>query len=186
MKTKEKGGKKGDTSFSEFVGWLILTLIVFSVVLSILFIYTSVRYTSNMVTLHSQIANLTNIINLNESQVIFNKPISIGSSRLIGTPSLQLYVANITLHFNFTHAGYIVINTTGQSYIGLVLMQNYSKTWLGVNDSGVWGNFNYSVRSLTMPVLPGPATLILLNDVYSHNTTNTTPYKARLTITYHS
>jgi len=48
-------------------------------------------------------------------------------------------VANITLHFNFTHAGYIVINTTGQSDVWLTLTQNYSKAWFGANISDVVG-----------------------------------------------
>jgi len=134
----------------------------------------------------AQITNLISILNLNESQVIFNKPISIGPSRLISTctgfncSSFYFYIANMTLHFNFTHAGYIVINTTGQSDVGLLLTQNYSKTWFGANISDVAGIFNFSVRSLTMPVLPGPATL----KIFSYNAT--APYEAQLTITYHS
>jgi len=134
----------------------------------------------------AQITNLTNILNLNESQVIFNKPISIGPSRLIGTCTAfncsyyYSYIANMTLHFNFTHAGYIVINTTGQSYVALLLIQNYSKTWFGVNSSDVAGILNFSIRSLTMPVLPGPATL----KIFAYNAT--APYEAQLTITYHS
>jgi hypothetical protein len=134
----------------------------------------------------AQIANLTNLLNLNESQVIFNKPISIGPSRLISTctafncSAYYSYIANMTLHFNFTHAGYIVINTTGQSYVALLLIQNYSKTWFGVNSSDVAGILNFSIRSLTMPVLPGPATL----KIFVYNAT--APYEAQLTITYHS
>jgi len=134
----------------------------------------------------AQISNLINILNLNESQVIFNKPISIGPSSLMSTCTTfscsfyYSYIANMALHFNFTHAGYIVINTTGQSYVGLLLTQNYSKTWFGANISDVAGIFNFSVRSLTMPVLPGPSMLKL----YYYNAT--APYEAQLTITYHS
>jgi len=137
----------------------------------------------------AQITNLTNFLNLNESQVIFNNSILIlpSISICIFSPNCQYpTVANITLHFNFAHAGYIVINTTnitGQNYIFLFLTQNYSRTWFGTNSSGVGGILNFSVRSITMPVLPGPATLKLSY----YNTTNpTASYEARLTITYHS
>jgi len=180
MKTKEKDKRE------ESYKLIIIVALGADLILSILSMFFIAQFNQANVSLSqqkTQIANLTNLLNLNKSQVIFNKPILIGPSRLISTPSFQIYTANMTLHFNFTHAGYIVINTTGQSQVDLILMQNYSKTWLGTNDSGVWGTFNFSVRSLTMPVLPGPATLILLNDVYSQNTT---PYKAQLTITYHS
>ena len=183
MKTKEKDERKESYKLITIIA-LGIDLILF--ILSIFFITQFNQANLTIAQEHNQISNLTGILNLNKSQVIFNKPISIGPSLLIGAPSFQFYTANITLHFNFAHAGYIVINTTGQSQVGLILMQNYSRTWLGVNDSIVWGHFNYSIRSLTMPVLPGPATLILLNEAYSHNTTNTTPYKAQLTITYHS
>ena len=220
MKTKEKNEKRRGVSFNEFVGLLLLTLIVFSVVLSIFFIYTSVRYTSNIVALHSQILNLThsltqanttvinlnskliqaqitmamqkaqiinltNLLNLNKSQVIFNREISIGLSSLTSTCNIYGCYSypsesNITLHFTFVHAGYIVVNTTGTNYVLVELTQNYSKTWFGVNNTGVVGNFNYSVRSLTMPVLPGPAALRL----FYYNAT--VPYQAQLTITYYS
>ena len=133
----------------------------------------------------AKISNLTNILNFNKSQVIFNKTIFIGTSNPMSTSeilnsSYYPFVANTTLHFNFTHAGYIVVNSTGQKNILLILMQNYSRTLFGLNDSGVLGNLNFTVRSLTMPVLPGPATL----RVYYYNTT--TPYEARFTIIYHS
>jgi len=91
----------------------------------------------------AQITNLTNLLNLNEFKVIFDKPISISPSKIasicntFGYCSFYPVAANITLHFNFPHAGYIIINTTGQSYVWLTLTQNYSKTWFGVNDSGV-------------------------------------------------
>jgi hypothetical protein len=137
----------------------------------------------------AQITNLTNFLNLNESQVIFNNSILIlpSISICIFSPNCQYpTVANITLHFNFAHAGYIVINTTnitGQNYTFLFLTQNYSRTWFGTNSSGVEGILNFSVRSITMPVLPGPATLKLSY----YNTTNpTASYEARLTIIYHS
>jgi len=133
----------------------------------------------------AQITNLTNLLNFNESQVIFNKVISIGPSSIISTCNTYVCYnytseANITLHFTFAHAGYIVINTTGQNYIFLVMVQNYSKTWFGINNTVVIGNFNYSVNSLTMPVLPGSASLRL----FYYNAT--APYESRLTITYYS
>jgi len=137
----------------------------------------------------AQITNLTNFLNLNESQVIFNNSILIHPSISICIFSSNCQyptVANITLHFNFAHAGYIVINTTkitGQNYIFLVLTQNYSKTWFGTNSTTVIGNFNFSVRSITMPVLPGPATLKLS---YFNTTNATAPYKPQLTVTYYS
>jgi len=200
MKTKEKDEKEVNLSRSEFMrAVVILTPIVFSVALTILFVYISVTSTQTIAVLKhqlyqanstlaqqkAQISNLTGILNLNESQVIFNKAISIGSSNLMSTCntygcSSYPSAANTTLHFNFTHAGYIVINTTGQSYVFLLLMQNYSRTWSGVNDSGAAGTFNFSVRSLTMPVLPGPASLKL----FYYNAT--VPYEAQLTIIYHS
>jgi len=135
----------------------------------------------------AQITNLTNLLNLNESQVIFNGPVVI-------LPSIQICplfyncpnytsVANITLHFNFTHAGYIVIKTTAQNNVFLILTQNYSRTWFGTNSSGVIGILNTSVGSVIMPVLPGRATLRL----YYYNFTNTTgSYNSQLTIIYHS
>ncbi|MFP3279185.1 MAG: hypothetical protein RXP92_02665 [Candidatus Micrarchaeota archaeon] len=132
-----------------------------------------------------QIANLTNLINLNESQVIFNKAISINSGNLntvCNEFSCYSYpsVTNITLHFNFTHAGYIVINTTAPNTLYLALVQNYSRTWFDTNSSAVIGILNFSVRSITMPVLPGWAALKL---GYSNATV---PYRAQLTITYYS
>ena len=146
---------------------------------------TLIQVKSALATQKVQIANLTNILNLNESQVIFNKAISIGPSSLVSTCNIYgCYSypaeANITLHFTFAHAGYIVINTTSQSYAYLVMVQNYSRTWFGGNSTVVVGNFNFSVRSLTMPVLPGPAALRL----FYYNAT--APYEAQLTITYHS
>jgi len=134
----------------------------------------------------AQIFNLTSILNLNKSQVIFNKAISIGPSKPLVTCTISNFScsyhqpANMTLHFNFTYAGYIVINTTSQNYVFLALTQNYSKTWFGTNSTSITGNLNFSVRSLTMPVLPGPATLRLL---YLNTTV---PYEAQLTITYRS
>jgi len=133
----------------------------------------------------AQITNLTNLLNLNESQVIFNKAISINSGNLntvCNEFSCYSYpsVTNITLHFNFTHAGYIVINTTAPNTLYLALVQNYSRTWFNTNSSAVIGILNFSVRSITMPVLPGWATLKL---GYSNATV---PYQAQLTITYHS
>ena len=138
-----------------------------------------------------QIANLTNLLNLNESQVIFNKPVSIGPRPLMSscnnfTCFYYRPAANLTLHFNFSHAGYIVINTTSQDNLFVILVQNYSKTWLDTNDTAVMGNLNFSIRSLTMPVLPGSAKLTLLTNAYFSNATNVTPYTAQLTITYHS
>jgi len=138
----------------------------------------------------AQITNLTNLLNLNESQVIFNGSVVIlpSISICIFSPNCQYpTVANITLHFSFTHAGYIVINTTNnitaQNYVFLFLTQNYSRTWFGTNSSGVGGILNFSVRSVTMPVLPGPATLKLSY----YNTTNAAaPYEPQLTVTYHS
>jgi len=139
----------------------------------------------------AQIINLTNLLNLNESQVIFNKPISIGPRPLMSscnnfTCFYYRPAANLTLHFNFSHAGYIVINTTSQDNLFVILVQNYSKTWLGTNDTAVIGALNFSVRSLIMPVLPGSAKLTLLTSAYLSNATNVTPYTAQLTITYHS
>jgi len=133
----------------------------------------------------AQITNLTNLLNLNKSQIIFNREISIGLSSLTSTCNIYGCYSypsesNITLHFTFAHAGYIVVNTTGTNYVLVELTQNYSKTWFGVNNTGVVGNFNYSVRSLTMPVLPGPAALRL----FYYNAT--VPYQAQLTITYYS
>ena len=133
----------------------------------------------------AQIANLTDILNFSESQVIFNKAISINSGNLntvCNEFSCYSYssVTNITLHFNFTHAGYIVINTTAPNTLFLALVQNYSRTWFDTNSSAVIGILNFSVRSITMPVLPGWATLKL---GYSNATV---PYQAQLTITYHS
>ena len=138
-----------------------------------------------------QIANLTNLLNLNESQVIFNKPISIGPRPLMSscnnfTCFYYRPAANLTLHFNFSHAGYIVINTTSQDNLFVIFVQNYSKTWLGTNDTAVIGALNFSVRSLIMPVLPGSAKLTLLTSAYLSNATNVTPYTAQLTIIYHS
>jgi len=138
----------------------------------------------------AQIYNLTNILNLNESKIIFNSPVSIGPGHL-NTVCNEYFcysyssMINMTLHFNFVHAGYIVINTTSQSNLLLILLQNYSKIKFGANESltlnnDVVGEFNLSIGSLTMPVLPGPATLML---VYYNATT---PYEAQLTITYHS
>jgi len=133
----------------------------------------------------AQITNLTSILNFNKSQVIFNKAISINSGNLntvCNEFSCYSYpsVTNITLHFNFTHAGYIVINTTAPNTLYLALVQNYSRTWFNTNSSAVIGILNFSVRSITMPVLPGWATLKL---GYSNATV---PYQAQLTITYHS
>jgi len=133
----------------------------------------------------AQIANLTSILNFNKSQVIFNKAISINSGNLntvCNEFSCYSYpsVTNITLHFNFTHAGYIVINTTAPNTLYLALVQNYSRTWFNTNSSAVIGILNFSVRSITMPVLPGWATLKL---GYSNATV---PYQAQLTVTYHS
>ena len=135
----------------------------------------------------AQIINLTNIINLNESEVILNSSVAILPSIQICLPFYNCpnypSVANITLHFNFTHAGYIVINTTFQNDVFLFLTQNYSKTWFGTNSSGVGGILNFSVRSVTMPVLPGRATLKLY---YNTTNTTTTSQPSQLTITYHS
>ena len=133
----------------------------------------------------AQITSLINILNFNESQVIFNKAILINSGNLntvCNEFSCYSYpsVTNITLHFNFTHAGYIVINTTAPNTLYLALVQNYSRTWFDTNSSAVIGILNFSVRSITMPVLPGWATLKL---GYSNATV---PYQAQLTITYHS
>jgi len=133
----------------------------------------------------AQITNLISILNFNESQVIFNKAISINSGNLntvCNEFSCYSYpsVTNITLHFNFTHAGYIVINTTAPNTLYLALVQNYSRTWFNTNSSAVIGILNFSVRSITMPVLPGWATLKL---GYSNATV---PYQAQLTVTYHS
>ena len=135
----------------------------------------------------AQITNLTNLLNLNESQVIFNSSVvifpSISICPLFYNCPNYTYVANITLHFNFTHAGYIVIKTTAQNNISLILKQNYSRTWFGTNSSGVIGILNTSVGSVIMPVLPGRATLRL----YYYNFTNTTgSYNSQLIITYQS
>jgi len=135
----------------------------------------------------AQITNLTNLLNLNESQVIFNGSVvifpSISICPLFYNCPNYTSVANITLHFNFTHAGYIVIKTTAQNNISLILKQNYSRTWFGTNSSGVIGILNTSVGSVIMPVLPGRATLRL----YYYNFTNTTgSYNSQLTIIYHS
>ena len=133
----------------------------------------------------AQITNLTSILNFNESQVIFHKAISINSGNLntvCNEFSCYSYpsVTNITLHFNFTYAGYIVINTTAPNTLYLALVQNYSRTWFDTNSSAVIGILNFSVRSITMPVLPGWAMLKL---GYSNATV---PYQAQFTITYHS
>jgi hypothetical protein len=133
----------------------------------------------------AQITNLINLLNLNESQIIFNKAISINSGTLntvCNEFSCYSYpsVTNTTLHLNFTHAGYIVINTTAPNTLYLALVQSYSRTWFNTNSSAVIGILNFSVRSITMPVLPGWATLKL---GYSNATV---PYQAQLTITYYS
>ena len=133
----------------------------------------------------AQITNLTKLLNLHESQIIFNKVISINSGNfntVCNEFSCYSYpsVTNITMHFNFTHAGYIVINTTAPNTLYLALVQNYSRTWFNTNSSAVIGILNFSVRSITMPVLPGWATLKL---GYSNATV---PYQAQLTVTYHS
>jgi hypothetical protein len=208
MKTKEGDGKKKNSVPILIIGFLsivlILAILAFSMqITSLQHHLTQANLTiaqahSQILNLNhslaqqkAQITNLTNIINLNETQVIFNKPISIGPGELMsscGAFGCLHYraAASMTLHFNFTHAGYIVINTTGQSNIFLALRQNYSKTWLGVNDTDVIGDLNFSIRSLTMPVLPGPATLMLITSAYLYNATNVTPYEAQLKITYHS
>jgi len=220
MKTKEKSEKEVNLSKNEFVrALIILTPVIFSIVLAILFVYISITSTQTIIVLkhqlyqsnstiinltHSlvqanatlvqqktQIINLTNLLNLNESQVIFNKPISIGPRPLMSscnnfTCFYYRPAANLTLHFNFSHAGYIVINTTSQDNLFVILVQNYSKTWLGTNDTAVIGALNFSVRSLIMPVLPGSAKLTLLTSAYLSNETNVTPYNAQFTITYHS
>jgi len=200
MKTKEKDEKENQED--HFLIGFVLGMLILAIIISIPTINLKHHLTQSNLTIaqeHSQIlnlthslaqqkaqiTNLTNLLNLNESQVIFNKPISIAPSILMSTCntygcSSYPSAANTTLYFNFSHAGYIVINTTGQSYVFLLLMQNYSRTWSGVNDSGAAGTFNFSVRSLTMPVLPGPASLKL----FYYNAT--VPYEAQLTITYHS
>ena len=197
---KEKGGIEEYAGMPIFIIVLLSVMLIFTILASFLTITNLRQLINSTITnlTHSlaqanaiiaeqkaQIANLTNLLNLNESQIIFNKAISIGPGKLISTCTVfncSYYpsVVNTTLHFNFTHAGYIVINTTGQSYVFLLLMQNYSRTWSGVNDSGAAGTFNFSVRSLTMPVLPGSASLKL----FYYNAT--VPYEAQLTITYHS
>ena len=133
----------------------------------------------------AQITNLTKTLNLTESQIVFNRFISLGPSSIESTcDAYGCYsypsVTTTVLHFNFTRAGYIVINTTSPNTLYLFLVQNYSKTWFSTNSSGVIGILNASVMSLTMPVLPGWATLKL---GYSNATV---PYQAQLTITYHS
>ena len=228
MKTKEKSEKEVNLSKNEFVRALtVLTPIIFSIVLAMLFVYISITSTQTIIVLkhqlyqtnstiinltHSlaqanattqalrsnlsqaqatinmqkaQITNLTNILNFNKSQIIFNKVISINSGNLntvCNEFSCYSYpsVTNITLHFNFTYAGYIVINTTAPNTLYLALVQNYSRTWFDTNSSAVIGILNFSVRSITMPVLPGWAMLKL---GYSNATV---PYQAQFTITYHS
>jgi len=122
---------------------------------------------------------------LTESQIIFNRFISLGPSLNESTCDIYgcySYPSTVTtvLHFNFTRAGYIIINTTSPDTLFLFLAQNYSKTWFGTNSSGVIGVLNASVMSITIPVLPGSATLKL---GYSNATV---PYHAQLTITYNS
>jgi len=205
MKTKEKGETEKIISTGNYA---IMDYVVIAAIFSILALFifeiaslqqqlnqanhTIAQEHSQILNLtHSlaqhkaQITNLTSILNLNESQLIFNEAISIGPSQLLSTCNTYgcySYPAesNTTLHFNFAHAGFITINTTSQNYVYLVMEQNYSKTWFGENGTAVIGNFNYSVRSLTMPVLPGPAGLRL----FYYNAT--APYEAQLTITYHS
>jgi len=213
MKTKEKDKREIISSIGEYIIIVaVLGLLAFSI-----FEIASLQGQLNQANLnltqsHSQILNLThslaqanaslsqqkaqitnliNLLNLNESQVIFNKPISIGPRPLVSscnnfTCFYYRPAANLTLHFNFSHAGYIVINTTSKDNLFVILVQNYSKTWLGTNDTAVVGAFNFSVRSLIMPVLPGSAKLTLLTSAYLSNATNVTAYDAQLTITYHS
>jgi len=188
MKTKEGDGKKKNRVAILIIGLLSILLILAILAFSMQITNLQHHLTQANLTIaqeHNQILNLTGILNLNESQVIFNKAISIGPSPLVSTCNTYgcynyTSEANTTLHFTFTHAGYIVINTTSPSYAYLVMEQNYSKTSFGGNSTVVVGNFNYSVRSLTMPVLPGPAGLRL----FYYNAT--VPYEAQLTITYHS
>jgi len=201
MKTKEDGKKKNRVAIL-IIGLLsillLLAILAFSMQITNLQHHLTqanltiaqehnqiLNLTHSLAQQKTQISNLTGILNLNESQVIFNKAISIGPSHLVSTCNTYgcySYPAesNTTLHFTFTHAGYIVINTTSPSYTYLVMVQNYSRTWFGGNSTVVVGNFNFSVRSLTMPVLPGPAALRL----FYYNAT--APYEAQLTITYHS
>jgi len=203
MKTKEKDERKNIISI--YIILVVLGLLAFSILeiaslqeqlnqanLTIANLTHSLAQANASLSQQKfQIANLTNLLNLNESQVIFNKPVSIGPRPLMSscnnfTCFYYRPAANLTLHFNFSHAGYIVINTTSQDNLFVILVQNYSKTWLDTNDTAVMGNLNFSIRSLTMPVLPGSAKLTLLTNAYFSNATNVTPYTAQLTITYHS
>jgi len=208
MRTKKEDGKKKIST--RFIGEFILVILIFFILAFSILEITDLQH--HLAQEHSQILNLThslaqanaslsqqkariinltNLLNLNESQVIFNKPVSIGPRPLMSscnnfTCFYYRPAANLTLHFNFSHAGYIVINTTSQDNLFVIFVQNYSKTWLGTNDTAVIGALNFSVRSLIMPVLPGSAKLTLLTSAYVSNVTNVTPYTAQLTITYHS
>jgi len=143
-----------------------------------------------------QIANLTNLINLSVSKVIYNNYTIVPPGQNIsicGAYGCNPYyqAGNFSISFNIPHAGYLVFNTTNPMEVFIIVEEQYNSTYnIPMNvkyldlstDRMVPVTFsdtflNATINSQAIPVLPGQVKVL----VYNYNST---PFYGYLNIKY--
>jgi len=143
-----------------------------------------------------QIANLTKLVDLNISEILFDNYTTIPPVQnitLCGIYGCNPYyqAGNFSISFNIPHAGYLVFNTTNPMEVFIIVEEQYNSTYnIPMNvryldlstDRMIYSTFtdtflNATINSQAVPVLPGQVKVL----VYNYNTT---PFYGYLNIKY--
>jgi len=144
----------------------------------------------------AKITNLTNFVDLNISEILFNNYITIPPIQnitLCGAYGCYPYyqAGNFSISFNIPHAGYLVFNTTNPMEVFIIVEEQYNSTYnipmnvkyldLSTNRM-VYATFtdtflNATIKSQAIAVLPGQVKVL----VYNYNST---PFYGYLSIKY--
>jgi len=144
----------------------------------------------------ARITNLTNLVNLNISETLYNNFIMIPPVQNVtvcGFYGCYPYyeAGNFSISFNIPHAGYLVLNTTNPIEVSVIVEEQYNSTYnIPMNvkyldtstNRMVYDTFsstflNASMNFQAIPVLPGQVKVL----VYNYNST---PYYGYLSIKY--
>jgi len=143
-----------------------------------------------------QITNLTKLVDLNISEILYNNYITIPPIQnitLCGAYGCYPYyqAGNFSISLNISHAGYLVFNTTNPMEVFIIVEEQYNSTYnipmnvkyldLSTNRM-VYATFsdtflNASIKSQAIPVLPGQVKVLIYNY-------NSTPFYGYLNIKY--
>ena len=143
-----------------------------------------------------QIANLTKLVDLNISEILFDNYITIPPIQNIsicGAYGCYPYyqAGNFSISLNISHAGYLVFNTTNPMELFIIVQEQYNSTYnipmnvryLDLSTYRlVYATFtdtflNASIKSQAIPVLPGQVKVLIYNY-------NSTPFYGYLNIKY--